>query len=159
MAKGIASGFPLGAMVAKESVMSWEPGAHASTFGGNPIGCAAALTTIRLIEGGFMENARVQGERLMEGLRRLQGKHPSIGDVRGKGLMVGVELVKDRQTKEMAPELRDQVIQEAYRRGLLILGCGPCTIRFMPALNVPAALIDEALEIFDEALTAAEETA
>ena len=158
MAKGIASGFPLGAMVAKESVMSWEPGAHASTFGGNPIGCAAALTTIRLIEGGFMENARVQGERLMEGLRRLQGKHPSIGDVRGKGLMVGVELVKDRQTKEMAPELRDQVIQEAYRRGLLILGCGPCTIRFMPALNVPAALIDEALEIFDEALTAAEET-
>ncbi|MBC7225480.1 MAG: acetyl ornithine aminotransferase family protein, partial [Anaerolineae bacterium] len=102
VAKGIASGMPLGAMIARKSVMTWGPGAHANTFGGNPVCCAAALATIRLIEDGLTENARVQGERMMEQLREMQSRHPSIGDVRGKGLMVGVELVLNRETKAPA---------------------------------------------------------
>ena len=106
-----------------------------------------------------MENARLQGERMMDALRKMQSQHPSIGDVRGKGLMVGVELVLDRETKEPATTLRDSVIYECYLRGLLILGCGVSTIRFMPALNISSDLVDEGLAIFDEALTAAEREA
>ncbi|MGQ9456834.1 MAG: acetyl ornithine aminotransferase family protein [Anaerolineae bacterium] len=159
-AKGIASGMPLGAMIARKSVMTWGPGAHANTFGGNPVCCAAAMATIRIIErDGLMENARLQGERMMEALWRMQSRHPSIGDVRGKGLMVGAELVADRESKEPATSLRDSVIYECYLRGLLILGCGVSTIRFMPALNISSDLVDEGLAIFDEALTAAEREA
>ena len=152
LAKGIASGMPLGAMVAPADVMDWEAGSHASTFGGNPISCQAALTTIQLIEEELMENAAVQGERLMKGLRELQSSYECMGDVRGKGLMIGVELVKDRETKERAIKWKGEVIAAAFRRGLLLLGCGENTIRFSPALTVTADEVDVCLTIFEEAI-------
>ncbi len=156
IAKGIASGMPLGAMVAKKSLMTWEAGSHASTFGGNPVCCAAALATIELIEGGLMENAARMGQRIMDRLEEMKGDHPSIGEVRGKGLMIGIELVKDKGSKEPAHELRNDVLQRAFRKGLLLLGCGPSTVRIMPALNIDAETVDEGLAIFEEALREAE---
>jgi len=159
IAKGIASGMPLGAMVAQKRLMTWPPGAHGNTFGGNPVSCAAAMATIRLIEGSYMHNAAQMGERLIERLHRMQPNHPSIGDVRGLGLMVGMELVQDKSNKEPAIELRDAVVQKCFEKGLLILGCGPSTVRFMSALNVSADVIDQGLEILEEALTEAESEA
>ena len=159
MAKGIASGMPIGAMVARKSLMIWPPGAHATTFGGNPVCCAAALATIRLVEESYMENAARMGQRIMDRLRAIQDEHPSMGDVRGKGLMIGVELVKDKGTKEPASELRDELVQRAFQKGLLILGCGFSTVRFMPALSIPQDLVDEGLAIFEEALTEVEKEA
>jgi 4-aminobutyrate aminotransferase len=156
IAKGIASGMPLGAMVAKKRLMTWRPGAHGTTFGGNPVCCAAALATIRLIEGGYMQNAALMGERFMERLRHMQAGHPCMGEVRGLGLMVAVELVKDRDTKEPAVDLRDAVVQKCFQKGLLILGCGTSSARFMPALNITADVMDEGLTIFEQALTEAE---
>jgi len=152
LAKGIASGMPVGAMVADAGIMNWEAGSHASTFGGNPVSCQAAMATIDLLEGGLMANAEKQGERLMKGLRTLQQRIECIGDVRGKGLMAAAELVTDRHTKGPARKWRGQVIQAAFRRGLLLLGCGENTIRFCPALTVSAAQIDLCLTIFEEAL-------
>ncbi|MBN2124054.1 MAG: acetyl ornithine aminotransferase family protein [Deltaproteobacteria bacterium] len=152
LAKGIASGLPLGAMVARADIMDWEAGSHASTFGGNPLSCQAALATIQLLEEGLMENASIQGDRLMRGLREMQNTYECMGDVRGMGLMVGVELVKDRETKERAGGWRDGIIQSAFRKGLLLLGCGQNTIRFCPALTVDAGEVDECLSIFEEAL-------
>jgi 4-aminobutyrate aminotransferase len=152
LAKGIASGMPLGAMVARAEIMDWEAGSHASTFGGNPISCRAALATIELLERELMANAVVQGERLTAGLRSLQGEHECMGDVRGKGLMVAVELVRDRVTKERAPEWRNALVQRAFHKGLLLLGCGENTVRFCPALTVSAQEIDACLELFREAL-------
>jgi len=159
MAKGIASGMPIGAMVARKSLMIWPPGAHATTFGGNPVCCAAALATIRLVEESYMENAARMGQRIMDRLRTIQDEHPSMGDVRGKGLMIGVELVKDKGTKEPASELRDELVQRAFQKGLLILGCGFNTVRFMPALSIPQDLVDEGLAIFEETLTEVEKEA
>ncbi len=156
MAKGIASGMPLGAMAARKSLMTWVPGAHGNTFGGNPLSCVASLKTIELLQNGYMENARVMGEYLMGKLKEMQRNHPSIGDVRGRGLMVGVELVLDRETKEPAHDLRDKVVDEAFKRGLLLLGCGTSTIRISPALNITREIVDEALEILDVALGEAE---
>ncbi|MFH1241941.1 MAG: acetyl ornithine aminotransferase family protein [Pseudomonadota bacterium] len=150
LAKGIASGMPLGAMVARAEIMDWEAGSHASTFGGNPVSCEAALVTIQLLEQGLMANATEQGERLLRGLRELQNSYECMGDVRGKGLMVGVELVKDRETKERASEWRNSIIEQAFRKGLLLLGCGENTIRFCPGLTVTAEEIDLCLSIFDE---------
>ncbi len=150
LAKGIASGMPLGAMVARADIMDWEAGSHASTFGGNPVSCQAALATIRLLEEGLMTNAAVQGERLMAGLRELQRSYECIGDVRGKGLMVGAELVKDRHTKERASDWRNQIVTRSFQKGLLILGCGENTIRFCPALTATAEEIDLCLSIFEE---------
>jgi 4-aminobutyrate aminotransferase len=158
VAKGIASGMPLGAMIAKKRFMTWPAGAHATTFGGNPVSCAAALATIRLIEEGYMQNAGRLGERFMERLRSMQANHPSIGDVRGLGLMIGVELVRDKETKEPAVDLRSTVVQRCFEAGLLIQGCGMSTVRFMPALNITADLIDQGLEIFERVLTDAEDT-
>jgi 4-aminobutyrate aminotransferase len=152
LAKGIASGMPLGAMVAPAEIMDWEAGSHASTFGGNPISCQAALTTIQLIEEELMENAAVQGERLITGLRELQNSYECMGDVRGMGLMIGVELVKDRETKERAIKWKGEVIAAAFRRGLLLLGCGENTIRFSPALTVTEDEVDVCLTIFEEAI-------
>lgn len=152
LAKGIASGMPLGAMVARADIMDWEAGSHASTFGGNPVSCQAALATIQLLEEELMANAEAQGERLMRGLRELQNSHECMGDVRGKGLMVGVELVKDRETKERAPEWRSEIIKKAFQKGLLLLGCGENTIRFCPALTVTEEEIDLCLSIFGEAV-------
>ncbi|MDM8523765.1 acetyl ornithine aminotransferase family protein [Desulfococcaceae bacterium HSG8] len=153
LAKGIASGMPLGAMVAKSDIMVWEAGSHASTFGGNPISCSAALATIELLETELMKNAEVQGRYLMTKLQEMQKSEECIGDVRGKGLMVGVELVKDRETKERASEWRNNVIQNAFRKGLLLLGCGENTIRFAPALCVTAEEIDTCLSLFEETLS------
>jgi len=152
LAKGIASGMPLGAMVARADIMDWEAGSHASTFGGNPVSCQAALATIQLLEEELMANAEAQGERLMRGLRELQNSHECMGDIRGKGLMVGVELVKDRETKERATEWRSEIIKKAFQKGLLLLGCGENTIRFCPALTVTEEEVDLCLQIFGEAV-------
>jgi len=154
VAKGIASGMPLGAIIAKDHIMDWEPGSHGSTFGGNPVSCRAALATIRLLEEKLMTNAAIQGKRLMKGLLQLQESLECMGDVRGKGLMVGVEFVKDRTTKERATHWRDQIIETAFQKGLLLLGCGENTIRFCPALTVTAPEIDTCLSIFDDAVRA-----
>jgi 4-aminobutyrate aminotransferase len=152
LAKGIASGLPLGALVARSDIMDWEAGSHASTFGGNPLSCQAAMTTIDLLENELISNAAVQGDYLMAGLRELQKTHESMGDVRGKGLMVGVELVKDRETKEPARAWRNGVVKAAFERGLLLLGCGENSIRFSPSLTVTAEEIDKCLSIFDDAI-------
>ena len=153
IAKGIASGLPLGITCARADVMSWPPGAHASTFGGNPVSCAAALVTIKLLREQFVQNAAVVGEYMMDGLRDLQGKHTMIGDVRGRGLMIGVELVRSRATKERAVEERNAVVQAMFRRGVLILGAGRNSIRFAPPLVITKAQATEVLRLFDEALT------
>jgi 4-aminobutyrate aminotransferase len=150
LAKGIASGMPLGAMVARSEIMDWEAGSHASTFGGNPISCCAALATIQLLEEELMANAEARGKQLMTGLRELQKSLECMGDVRGKGLMVGVELVKDRVTKERATDWRDAIIQKAFLKGLLLLGCGQNTVRLCPGLTVSPEEIETGLSIFEE---------
>ena len=150
VAKGIASGLPLGAMIARADIMDWEAGSHASTFGGNPVSCQAALATIELLEEELMANASRQGEHLMMGLKNLQNSYECIGDVRGKGLMVGVELVKNRETKERAADWRNTIIQKAFYKGLLLLGCGENTLRICPALTVTEEEIDVFLSIFEE---------
>jgi 4-aminobutyrate aminotransferase len=150
VAKGIASGMPLGAMIARADLMDWEPGAHANTFGGNPLACAAALETIRLLEEGLLENAAVVGGYLKGRLNELWRQFPLIGDVRGMGLMVGIELVRDRETKELATKERDRIIQRAFEKGLLLLGCGESAIRFAPALVVTKKEVDAAMEILEE---------
>jgi 4-aminobutyrate aminotransferase len=152
LAKGIASGMPLGAMVARSDIMVWEAGSHASTFGGNPLSCSAALATIELLEEELMENATVRGELLLSRLRELQKSIECIGDVRGKGLMVGIELVKNRETKERASDWRNDAIHKAFTKGLLLLGCGENTIRFCPALTVTADEIEVCLSILEETL-------
>jgi 4-aminobutyrate aminotransferase len=152
LAKGIASGMPLGAMIAGSEIMDWHAGSHASTFGGNPVSCRAALVTIDLLQNGLIENAQLRGRQLIEGLREMQKTIECMGDVRGLGLMVGVELVKDRITKESAPGLRDRVVQSAFHKGLLLLGCGESTIRFCPPLIVDAEEVDTALSIFEQTL-------
>jgi len=152
LAKGIASGMPLGAIIAKANIMDWGPGSHASTFGGNPVSCVAALETIKLLEEGLMENARVVGQHLNERLVELAGRHKLIGDVRGLGLMIGVELVRDRQTKEAASTERDEIVQLCFRKGLLLLGCGVSTLRFCPPLVITREQADKAVEILDEVL-------
>jgi len=158
IAKGIASGMPLGVALARAALMMWPPGAHASTFGGNPLSCAAALETIRLLKQALMKNAEVVGARLKAGLASLADKHPLIGDVRGRGLMIGVELVRDRVTKERATEERSAVVNAAFRRGLLVLGAGKNTVRFCPPLVLSAEEADAAVRIFDDALSDVERT-
>ncbi len=152
IAKGIASGLPLGVMAARSSVMDWPPGAHASTFGGNPVSCAAALATIKVLKDGLINNAATVGAHLMARLSALKEKYPLIGDVRGLGLMVGVELVRDRQTKERATTERDQIVQEMFKRGVLILGAGRNALRFAPPLVITTQEIDTVVDIFEQAL-------
>ena len=152
-AKGIASGMPLGAIIARADVMTWPPGAHASTFGGNPVSCAAALATLDLLEEGFIDNAAKVGAWFKERLIEMADKHPAMGDVRGLGLMVGVEMVMDKQTREPAPELRNAIVMEAFEQGLLLLGCGANTLRFMPPLNVSQETLEEALAILEKVQT------
>jgi len=156
IAKGVASGMPLGAMVTRKELMIWPPGAHGNTFGGNPVCCAAALATIKLIEEGLMENAVKMGQYMLDRARAMEAEHPTIGDVRGKGLMIGIELVEDKESKEPARALKDDLLQRAFKKGLLILGCGASTIRFMPALTIDGQTADEGLALFEEALTEAE---
>jgi 4-aminobutyrate aminotransferase len=146
IAKGIGSGLPIGACVARADLMDWKPGAHASTFGGNPVCIAAALKTIELLEGGLVKNAEEVGAYLRDGLVKLQQKHDSIVDVRGFGLMLGVEF--------KTADLRDRIESACFERGLIILGAGTKTIRWSPPLIVTKENIDVALQIFDEAITA-----
>jgi 4-aminobutyrate aminotransferase len=152
VAKGIASGMPLGATVARADLMTWPPGAHASTFGGNPVCCAAALATIALLEEGLVENAARMGAHLMDRLREWPARFPHVGDVRGLGLMIGIELVRDRETKQKAPELRDRVLSQAFERGLLVLGSGDSTIRLCPPLVITRGQCDFAMETLEECL-------
>jgi 4-aminobutyrate aminotransferase len=156
-AKALASGMPLSAMIAREEVMSWSHGAHGSTYGGNPVCCAAAQATLDVIEEeGLVENAARVGRRLMDNLRTLAAQSRLIGDVRGLGLMIGVELVRDKNTKEMAAEEAQEVVRACFERGLLLLPCGPNAIRFSPPLIITAAEADKACEIFAAALAEVE---
>ncbi len=152
-AKGLASGMPLGAMIARKSLMTWEPGSHGSTFGGNPVSCAAALATIRLIEREYLQNAAEMGRYLLDGLAELQPRHPMIGDLRGKGLMIGMEIVKDPQTRQPDKTTRDRIVDVAFEHGLLLLGCGDSALRLMPPLSVTRAECDEALQGLDRTMT------
>lgn len=156
LAKGIASGMPLGAMVARDKVMSWVPGSHASTFGGNPVSCRAALATLEVLQDGLLDNARDMGAYFKEQLLELQKRHRLIGDVRGIGLMVAIELVTDREKKTKAVEERNKMVNLAFDNGLLLLGCGDCGIRFIPSLMVSKEEIDLCLEILDDLLTQVE---
>ncbi len=155
-AKGIASGVPFGALITKKSVMSWPKGSHGNTYGGNPIACAASLATINAIQNGYMENARVTGEYAIQKLKELQTSHPSIGEVRGIGFMIGIEFVKDKQSKKADGALRDRVVDLAYEYGLLTLGCGKSVIRVSPPLCTTKEQVDEALEILDYVISLAE---
>jgi 4-aminobutyrate aminotransferase len=150
-AKGLGSGMPIGAFIAKESVMTWSAGAHGSTFGGNPVCCAAALATLDIVEG-LLPQVRTMGERLVTGMRRLQERFPVIGDVRGRGLMIGVEFVKDRATREPHPELVDRLTDRAFRKGLLLLGAGKSVLRLAPPLVLDEYDVDTGLGILEECL-------
>jgi 4-aminobutyrate aminotransferase len=136
VAKGLGSGMPIGAFIAKESLMTWGAGAHGTTFGGNPVSCAAALTTLDLVERQYLANARAMGEVLLEGARRLAEEFPVIGEVRGLGLMIGIEFVKDRETREPHPELVNQLVQRSFRHGLLLLSAGKSALRLAPPLVI-----------------------
>ena len=147
LAKGIASGMPLGAIVARGDIMDWPPGSHASTFGGNPVSCRAALATIDLLESEYIANAAARGDQLRAGLRQLRKEFPFIGDVRGLGLMTAMDLGKTQTDASANPELREAVVQTAFRRGLLLLGCGESAVRFCPPLCISAAQVDVALSL------------
>jgi len=152
LAKGIASGMPLGATVARADLMTWPPGAHASTFGGNPVSCAAALVTIALLEEELVNHAARMGTYLMDRLREWPQRFPVVGDVRGLGLMIGIELVRDQNTREKAPEFRDEVLRRAFERGMLVLGAGESTIRLSPPLVVSRDQCDFALETLEDCI-------
>jgi 4-aminobutyrate aminotransferase len=148
LAKGIASGMPLGAIVAGKDVMDWPPGSHASTFGGNPVSCRASLATLDLLEREYIANAAERGEQLRQGLLQLR-RFPSCGEVRGLGLMVAMDMHQDGKP---APSLRDELVQAAFHRGLLLLGCGDSALRFCPPLCISAQQISTALAILAEVL-------
>jgi 4-aminobutyrate aminotransferase len=154
LAKGIASGMPLGALLAREDVMKWNDGGHGSTFGGNPVSTAAALATLDLLEQGLIENAATVGAHLLRRSREVLGRHACVGDVRGIGLMIGLEIVKDRAGREPAGELRLKIIQEAFRRGLLLIGCGKSTIRLAPPLTIDQEDAEIAVRLLDESIGA-----
>ncbi len=155
-AKGLASGVPFGAIIARKSIVTWPVGAHGNTYGGNPIACAASLATLDLVENGFMANAAEVGQYIIDALEEIQMRHPSIGKVRGRGMMIGVDLVEDRETRAPAAGLRDRVIDLIFENGMLVMGCGPSTIRIAPPLNASQNEADEALTIFENVLTQAE---
>jgi 4-aminobutyrate aminotransferase len=155
LAKGIASGLPLGALLATDEVMRWASGGHGSTFGGNPVSVAAALATLKLLEGGLVGNAAAVGDHLQGLLRSRLARHPVVGDIRGLGLMIGVEIVRDAATRQPAPETRERILEEAFRRGLLLLGCGKSTIRLAPPLIVDRDDAERAVSILDESIRAA----
>jgi len=156
MAKGIASGMPLGICMTRAEIMDWVPGSHASTFGGNPVSIAAALATMDIIEREAMGNASRVGEFMLGRLRGWKQSHPLVGDVRGRGLMIGIELVKDKATREPVTALRNRVEMLAFERGLMILGCGETSLRLSPPLIVNESEATVALDILEEALTVAE---
>jgi 4-aminobutyrate aminotransferase len=156
VAKGIASGMPLSAVIAKANVMDWKPGAHASTFGGNPVSVAASLATMGVLERGAIANANRIGEYIFRRTADWRERHKSVGDVRGKGLMIGIEFVRDQKTKERAPELRERVIQAAFGKGLLILGAGENSLRLAPPLIVDEEQAEFAVDTLDACISEAE---
>jgi len=151
LSKGIASGMVLGAMIARSEIMTWKPGAHANTLGGNPVSCAASLATIQLLEEGLVQNAGEMGDYLLAKLKGMQSSHPVIGDVRGKGLMLGAEIIHPDSGKPDS-QLRGEIVQRCFKKGLLILGCGESAIRFCPPLIVQKREVDAALEILDDTI-------
>jgi 4-aminobutyrate aminotransferase len=152
-AKGIASGMPLGAMIAREEISTWTPGTHGSTFGGNPVACAAALATIAVIEDGLVSNAAAVGAYLKDKLNQLKSKHGVIGDVRGLGLMIGVEFVRANGSGTPDAAIRDRVMHKCFEKGLLLLSCGESTLRFCPPLIVTKEESATAVEIFAAAVS------
>jgi 4-aminobutyrate aminotransferase len=155
LAKGVASGLPLGVMIARAELMTWEPGAHASTFGGNPVCLAAAMETVRLLESEYVRNAEKVGAFLKTRLQQLMDAHTALGDVRGIGLMLGLDIVKDRVSRAKNPELRDAIVVECFKRGLLVLGAGTSTIRLSPPLLIDEEQADCAVRLISESISAA----
>ncbi|MGA2002397.1 MAG: acetyl ornithine aminotransferase family protein [Terriglobales bacterium] len=159
MAKGIASGMPLGVTMTKAEIMDWVPGSHASTFGGNPVAIAAALATLDVIEKeGLLRNSQEVGDHMMKRMADWPKKHGIVGDVRGRGLMIGVDIVKDQKTKEYGNTERDRVVELAFERGVLFLGCGPSTVRIAPPLVVTKDEADVAVDTLEEAIAAVEKS-
>jgi 4-aminobutyrate aminotransferase len=157
MAKGIASGMPLGVTLSKADIMDWIPGSHASTFGGNPVCIAAALATLDVIEKeGLMRNSQEVGDHMMRRMADWPRKHRIVGDVRGRGLMIGVEIVKDQKTREYGASERDLIVEQAFERGVLFLGCGPSTVRIAPALVVTKDEADVAIDALEESIAIVE---
>ncbi len=156
LAKGIASGMPLGATVARADLMDWKPGAHASTFGGNPVAIAASLKTIELLERELVDNSKTVGEHLQNRLRELMERHDCIGDVRGLGMMIGVEFVESKATMKTDADLRDRIERGCYEKGLIILGCGKNSIRWSPPLILTREQADVAIEIFERVIIEAQ---
>ena len=153
MAKGIASGMPLSITLTKSDIMDWVPGSHASTFGGNPVCIAAALATLDVIEReGLLRNTEEVGSHMQRRMSDWPKKHKLVGDVRGRGLMIGVELVKNKDTKEQAPAQRDRVVELAFEHGVLFLGCGPSTIRIAPPLITTKDQADVAMDVLEECI-------
>ena len=156
LAKGLGSGLPIGMTVAKRSIMEkWKRGAHGNTYGGNPVCCAAALKTVELVERDYRANAAKVGAYFVERLRELQQRHAAIGEVRGRGLMIGMELIEPA-SREPARALCDAVITRAYHKGLLLLSCGQSTVRFMPPLMIDPRDVDEAMTLLEAALVEAQ---
>jgi 4-aminobutyrate aminotransferase len=152
-AKGIASGMPLGVMMSRADIMDWVPGSHASTFGGNPVCIAAALATLDVIEKeNLLQNSAEVGAHMLKRMADWPKKHRIVGDVRGRGLMIGVEIVKDQKTKEYGAELRDKIVELAFERGILFLGCGPSTVRIAPPLVVTKDEADAAIDALEESV-------
>jgi 4-aminobutyrate aminotransferase len=157
IAKGIAAGLPLGVMASRADIQDWTPGSHASTFGGNPVSCAAALAVLDVIKSeNLMENARVLGKYLKKRLNEMKDNHPMIGDIRGKGLMVGIELVKNKDTKEYAPKETENVMMRCFQKGVALVNCGVSVIRLMPPLTITRDLVDASLEVFEKSLSEVE---
>jgi len=150
-AKGLGSGMPIGALVARESVMTWESGSHGSTYGGNPVACAAALATLDIVETA-LPHVRQMGARLLDQARRLAEQYPVIGDVRGRGLMIGLEFVRDRRTKEPYPEIVERITDRAFHKGLLLLPCGKSSFRLAPPLVLDEYDVDTGMAILEECL-------
>jgi len=150
-AKGLGSGMPIGAFIARDSVMSWESGSHGSTFGGNPVCVAAALATLDVVQES-LPHIKAMGDRILKTLKAMQTRHPVIGDIRGRGLMIGVEFVKNRETREPYPELIDRVTERAFHKGLLLLGCGKSAFRLAPPLILNEYDVDTGLAILDDCL-------
>lgn len=152
LAKGIASGLPIGVMLARDDVLVWEPGAHGTTFGGNPLSCVAALETIDVLQNGLIDNAARVGSWLLDQFQKLKEQYEIIGDVRGKGMMIGIEIVKDRKTKTVDPDTRKEIIRKAYQKGLLLLECGPSGIRICPPLILNHEEAELGLSILRESI-------
>jgi 4-aminobutyrate aminotransferase len=157
-AKGIASGMPLSAVIARSSIMNWEPGGHASTFGGNPVSVAASLATLRLIEQNYMANAARMGAAIVRHTADWRKRHRIVGDIRGRGLMIGIEFVHDQETKEKAPDLRNRIVQMAFQKGLLILGAGENSIRLAPPLMIDQEQAEFAISTLEACISALEGT-